>query len=108
MSSTKQLLQDIQEQVQAGKYYEAQQMYKGLSDKLIHKKKFDQGIHVLVMGARALMAHRQATLTLELGYALIECFEKSDCTVSEPKFPLTKSTSLSAQGELRILVFLIV
>ena len=95
--STKQLLHDIQQQVQLGKYYEAQQMYKGMSDKFLHKKKFDKSVHILVTGTRVMMEKKQATLALELANSMIEVFEKCEnCALLEPKWQISKNVSMNA------------
>ena len=62
----------LQQQIEAGEYYAAQQTYKTLSFRYVRQGNFDAAVKLVQSGALAMLANRQYTCGSELGEMMIE------------------------------------
>jgi hypothetical protein len=104
-------LDKIRAQVEAGAYYEAQQMYKTVYHRYRARKALADSYEVLVQGAVQQLASKQVTCGIELGQLLVEAY-KTDKAQASPEtlgalqqivqaLPLlgTPSSSSSSSGD---------
>ncbi|MCO5582874.1 hypothetical protein L7F22_036775 [Adiantum nelumboides] len=82
-----QTLQKLEKSVDAGNYYEAQQMYKTIYARYVAAKNFGAAVDLLQSGASVQLRHGQVTCGVELGILLVESLGKArmkyDTTVVE-------------------------
>lgn len=70
-------LQKLEKSVEAGNYYEAQQMYKTVHARYVAAKSYAPAIDLLQSGASVQLRHGQVTCGVELGILLVETFGKA-------------------------------
>lgn len=72
------MVEKLQKSVEAGNFYEAQQMYKSVHARYMAQKKYADAIDLVQSGACVQLRHKQATCGSELGIILVETFNTSD------------------------------
>lgn len=70
-------LQKLEKCVEAGNYYEAQQMYKTVYARYVAAKKYAAALELLQSGASVQLRHGQVTCGVELGVLLVETLGKA-------------------------------
>jgi len=68
-----------------GQYYEAQQLYRGLYNRLLSKDKFEEAANLLQSGALLLLQHKQGNSGGDLALQLVDCYCKSKERVTPQK-----------------------
>ena len=91
-----QILNSINEQIKDGKFYEAQQMYKGLVMRYAKSNKLDMSCQLAVKGIRTMFQQGKAALASELGVILVrDVFDKTSVPLDQ-QIQLSATTKLSA------------
>eukprot|EP01104_Vermistella_antarctica_P000987 TRINITY_DN11061_c0_g1_i1.p1 TRINITY_DN11061_c0_g1~~TRINITY_DN11061_c0_g1_i1.p1 ORF type:complete len:329 (+),score=50.80 TRINITY_DN11061_c0_g1_i1:69-1055(+) len=67
--------------MEAGRYYEAQQMYKTMSFRYCNQKEYAQAIELLRTGAQSMLVKEQSLCGTELGKMIVEIYALDDTTV---------------------------
>eukprot|EP01025_Chloroclados_australasicus_P010459 TRINITY_DN14239_c0_g1_i10.p1 TRINITY_DN14239_c0_g1~~TRINITY_DN14239_c0_g1_i10.p1 ORF type:complete len:319 (-),score=22.47 TRINITY_DN14239_c0_g1_i10:87-1043(-) len=78
-----QYLEKIQQRVEEGQFYEAQQLIKTTYHRQRSKRKFEEAFNVLSEGAQLQLKHGQFTCGAELGVILVEAYENDNVEVDQ-------------------------
>eukprot|EP00249_Psilotum_nudum_P008729 c21471_g1_i1 orf=302-1252(+) len=76
-AGTAKTLEKLERSVEAGNYYEAQQMYKTVYARYMAAGKYTEAMDLLQSGASVQLKHGQVTCGVELGVLLVETFVKA-------------------------------
>ncbi|KAI5068942.1 hypothetical protein GOP47_0015243 [Adiantum capillus-veneris] len=90
-----QTLQKLEKSVDAGNYYEAQQMYKTVYARYVAAKNYGAAVDLLQSGASVQLRHAQVTCGVELGNLLVETLGKANMKYDTTVVERIKSVVLS-------------
>lgn len=85
--------------MEAGNYYEAQQMYKSVYARYVAAKKYAAALELLQSGASVQLRHGQVTCGVELGVLLVETLGKANVKYGMPALDQIKSIAGSFPRE---------
>lgn len=93
-------LDEIEQNLKHGKYYEAQQMFHGMAMKLVNTNKFDKAIVCLVKGIHKMFEAKQPTLARDLSVTIVQVFEKCKANADEEKFVLKQGAAAASPVQI--------
>ncbi|XP_011628931.1 Golgi to ER traffic protein 4 homolog isoform X1 [Amborella trichopoda] len=80
---TSKTLEKLEKSVQAGNYYEAQQLYKTIYARYVASQKYAEALDLLQSGACIQLAHGQVTCGAELAVLFVEVLVRGKCPYNE-------------------------
>ncbi|KAF3795899.1 Golgi to ER traffic protein [Nymphaea thermarum] len=91
VANTAKTLEKLEKSVQAGKYYEAQQMYKSIHTRYITAQKYGEALDILQSGASVQLKHNQVTCGAELAVLFVETLVKGKYPFSHENLDRVRS-----------------
>ncbi|GAQ81470.1 hypothetical protein KFL_000810110 [Klebsormidium nitens] len=82
-AGTSKMVEKLEKTVEAGQYYEAQQMYKSVQARYLGQKKVKEALDLLEAGACTQLKHGQVTCGAELALLLVEALSKFEIPFGE-------------------------
>lgn len=102
MAGVQKSLERIQAQVQAGAYYEAQQMYKTVYHRCRSRKQTADSYEVLKSGSAQQLSNQQITCGVELASMLVEAFQTDKVPASSDNMDMVYTILRSLPQQLQL------